>query len=147
MPFVMMALGDYRFSIDTSAYQALQRSTAYRWPAQERLGRSPALQFLGPGEDRITLAGTIFPHFRGGIGQLDRIREEAARGAPLLLVDGRGNVHGRFVIERVGETQSIFFADGTPRRIEFQIELSRYGEDGESGSVAVVAAAQSAAGA
>jgi phage protein U len=140
MASVMMALGKYRFSIDAAAYQSLQRSTSYRWPAQERIGRAPALQFLGPGEDKITLGGTIFPHYRGGLGQMDALREEAGRGEPLLLVDGRGNVRGRFVVERVAETQSHFFADGTPRRIEFTIELASYGDDGEPGAAGRLAA-------
>jgi len=38
----MMALGDYRFSVDTAAYQELKRSQAYRWQPQERLLRRPA---------------------------------------------------------------------------------------------------------
>ena len=139
MASVMMALGKYRFSIDSAAYQTLQRSTAWRWPAQERLGRAPALQYLGPGEDKIALSGTIYPQFRGGLEQMDALREEAGRGEPLLLVDGRGNVLGRWVVERVGETQSAFFADGAPRKIEFTLDLVRYGEDGEEGSEAKVA--------
>ena len=31
MSQTMMALGDYRFSIDTLAYQRLRREQAYRW--------------------------------------------------------------------------------------------------------------------
>ena len=37
----MLALGAYRFSVDTAAYQELRRTAEYRWRAQERLGKPP----------------------------------------------------------------------------------------------------------
>ena len=38
----------------------------------------------------------------------------------------RGRVHGLWVIEEVGETQSTFAARGAPRKQEFDIKLTRY---------------------
>ncbi len=67
----MMALGEYRFSIDTAAYQQLQRTTEYRWQSQARVGRLPAQQYVGPGSDSITLNGIIHPYYKGGLKQLD----------------------------------------------------------------------------
>ena len=43
---VMLALGDYRFSLATAAYQSLRKTAAWRWPGQERISREPALQFV-----------------------------------------------------------------------------------------------------
>lgn len=51
---VMLMLGGFKFSINTAVFTELQRSTGYRWPAQERMGQYDALQYTGPGEDRIT---------------------------------------------------------------------------------------------
>ena len=39
MSETMMALGAYRFSLTSAAYQELSRSNAYRWQTQERLHR------------------------------------------------------------------------------------------------------------
>lgn len=128
---VMLALGSYRFSVSTAAYRGLERSASWRWPAQERLGAAPVLQYVGPGEQTIRLDGVIHPHYRGllglpnllarvpplagGIGYLgklnsgltrlglgipgrtgawalERLRQDADSGRPLLLVDGRGRV-------------------------------------------------------
>ena len=124
-----MALGDYRFSLETAPYQSLVRSTEYRWQAQDRVGRRPAQQYLGIGQDEVTLEGTIYPEFRGGLGHLDRMREEAERGAPLLMTDSTGRVWRRWVISRVEETQPVFAVAGTPRKVEFGLQLPRYGED------------------
>ena len=126
---IMLALGDYRFSIEAAAYQELVRATEYRWAASARIGRRPARQFVGIGEDTIELRGTVYPHYRGGLGQLAALRAEAGRGVPLPLVSGAGEVMGDWVIERVEETQQEFWADGSPRRQEFRLELAAYGED------------------
>lgn len=122
----MMALGRYRFALDTAAYQRLQRSSEYRWSPQQRIGNSPQLQYQGLGADTLELEGVIFPHFKGGFKQLDAMRREAQMGRPLSLVDGLGRTWGSYVITRVEETQSVFLANGQPRRIEFRLSLSRY---------------------
>ena len=138
-PGVMMALGSYRFALATAAYDTLTRAVEQRWPGQPRLGRPPALHYLGPGRQTVELSGTLYPHFRGGLGQLDALRAEAARGEPLLLVDGRGKVWGFFVVVTVRETQSVFLADGTPRKTAFALTLEAYGPDApDAGETAVV---------
>ena len=124
-----MALGEYRFSVSTAAYQEFTHSAEFRWASQERLGRLPARQYLGPGEETISLRGTLHPHFRGGLGQMDRMRAEAARGEPLEMSEGTGRIWGKWVITRVEETRRVFDADGAPRRIEFRLALARYGEE------------------
>jgi phage protein U len=127
--FTMMALGDYRFALDTAAYEKLQRTTSYRWETINRLGRAPAQQFIGAGDDDISMDGVIYPHFRGGLGQLDEIRTLAGQGEPLLLVDGTGKVWGDYVVREVGEGQSVFFSNGAPRKIEFSLTLRAFGDD------------------
>lgn len=123
---IMMQLGAFQFGINTAAYQGLSRSDEWRWPDQERFGQAPALQYTGPGATTITLDGILYPEWRGGLGQLDAMRAEAGRGKPLVLVDGRGQALGMWVIERVDESQSIFAAGGVARRVEFTLQLKRF---------------------
>ena len=129
MSETMMALGSYRFSIDSAAYQELKHSQAYRWQAQERLQRRPAMQFLGAGEESIELSGVIYPHFKGGLEQLDTMRTEANKGQPLLLVDGLGFVWGQWVITQIDEGQSFLQGNGQPLKQSFQLKLVNYGAD------------------
>ena len=123
---VMMQLGAFQFGVNTAAYQGLSRSDEWRWPDQERFGQAPALQHTGPGATTITLDGILYPEWRGGLGQLDAMRAEAGKGRPLVLVDGRGQALGMWVIERVDESQSIFAAGGVARRVEFTLQLKRF---------------------
>jgi phage protein U len=133
MASVMMGLGAYRFAIDTAAYQTLTREDEFRWESQERIGRHPAMQFVGAGHSTFTLEGTIYPHWKSGLGQIERMRAQAGLGIPLRLVSGYGKIFGLFSVTRIGETQTHFFADGKPRKQEFSIELKSYGADGGAG--------------
>jgi len=125
----MLALGRYRFSVDTAAYQELLRTTAYRWAQQPRLGRRPARQFVGAGDETVSLNGQILPHYKGGLGQVEALRTEAAAGRPLQLVTGTGQVLGAWVVERIEETQRFFLDDGRPRSVAFRLDLAAYGDD------------------
>lgn len=126
----MMALGGFRFGVNTANYQSLQRTAAYRWATLDRAGRTPAAQYLGPGVETITLNGTIYPHFKGGLRQVEAMRLVAATGEPMILVDGLGFVLQRWVIQSISETKGTFLRDGAPRRIDFTMALQSYGEDG-----------------
>lgn len=126
---IMMALGDFRFEVGTAAYQRLRRAHAYDWSTQPRFGRLPAAQFIGPTLPTVELEGTIYPHFAGGLRQVDRMRALGEAGEPLDLVDGTGRVWGLWCILEVAETQTVFTVDGRPRRIDFSLRLQAYGED------------------
>lgn len=123
---VMMQLGFFQFAVSTAAYQELSRAAEYRWAAQERIGASDALQFTGFGAETIDLRGVIYPSWRGGTGQVARMRAQAALGAPLPLVSAGGGILGLWVIEAVREGQRVFRRFGEARRQEFEMRLRRY---------------------
>lgn len=128
----MARLGPFTFSLDTAAFQNLRRSTEYRWQQQNRIGRLPAQQFTGPGADTIKLDGVIYPHFAGGAQQVGMMREMAGLGEPLDLIyafESIGQFCGLWCIKNIEEGRTVFFDDGSPRRIEFSLELVNYGED------------------
>lgn len=134
----MARLGNYTFSINTAAFQQLSRSSSYRWQAVNRIGRKPAQQNTGQGADTIKLQGTIYPYFRGGLGQLAMMRAQAGKGIalPLVYTDTQaGQFAGNFCITEIEETRTVFFEDGKPRKIEFSLSLVEYGEDGEDWAV------------
>lgn len=124
---VMMALGAFRFGMRQEAYQEFERQTGYRWEKLNPVGAAPALQYLGPGDDAITLSGVIYPHFRGGLRQVDGMRAQAGLGIPMMLTSGGGAVFKRWAIVEVGETRRYFLPDGAPREIEFSMGLEARG--------------------
>lgn len=126
---MMMALGLFVFRLPTIAYQDFKRSTSWRHPSQSRVGRRASRQFLGPGDDQIKLSGVLMPEVAGDILSLDTLRLMGDDGAAWPLIEGTGRIYGLFVIEDIQEGRTLFFADGTPRRIDFEISLTRIDDD------------------
>lgn len=122
---MMMTLGMFVFGLPTLAYQELQRTTEWRHSSTSRIGTNPASQFLGRGEDTITLPGTLLPGLVGSPLCLDVLRKMADTGKAWPLIGGTGRIYGTWVITSISETQQVFFEDGTPRRYEFTISLKR----------------------
>lgn len=124
----MLQLGSFQFSINTAAYDKLQDTASYKWPSMDVLGSHPKSQFTGVGERTVSLQGHINPLSRGGFKQVEAIRTEAGKGEPLLLVDGRGNVLGRWCVLSISDSQSLFMNDGLPRRQDFTLKMKYFGE-------------------
>ena len=126
---MMMALGMFVFSLSTLAYQELQRQTEWRHPGSSRVGAAPARQFAGRGDDIITLPGILFPELAGTTLSLDALRLMANTGKAWPMIEGSGRIYGLWVIESLSETKTVFFRDGTPRRVEFTLSLKRIDDD------------------
>ena len=125
---MMMTLGFFVFDLATAPYQQLQRQTDWRHASQNRVGQRPVYQYLGPGEDAITLTGTLYPEITGGRVTLDLIRVMAEQGKGWPLIEGSGRLYGFWAVTGVTETSSEFFRDGVPKKIEFTINLVRVDE-------------------
>lgn len=119
----------FYFNLDTAAFHELTRQAEYKWVGQERLTRRPAQQAVGLGDEKMTLKGAVFPQWRGGLGQLDTLRELAARLVPLDLVTGAGQVLGAWCLRSIQEEQSALLRGAIPRKQGFTLEFVRYGDD------------------
>lgn len=122
---MMMSLDQFVFGLDTLAYQELQRQTQWKHRNVSRVGARDARQFVGPGEDTITLNGMLAPELTGSLDSLDELRTMADTGDSYVLVDGTGLVFGAFVIESMSESQTFHDDEGVPRRVEFTINMTR----------------------
>ncbi|WP_369303062.1 phage tail protein [Pseudomonas sp. N2-5-1-1] len=119
----------YYFNLDTAAFDELTRSTEFRWASQERLSRRPAQQAVGQGDEKLTLKGTIYPGFKGGLKQLDTLRTIGGRLQPLTLTTGYGEVIGTWCLKTINEEQGALLHGGIPRKQGFSLEFVRYGDD------------------
>lgn len=126
---MLMCYGLFVFSINTLTYQTLDRSTQWRHATNNRVGARPASQFVGQGDDKITLAGWIASDLPGEAVSLDIIRAMGDTGQPSVMVGGTGRVFGLWVIEELGENHSLFYPNGKARRIEFTLTLRRVDDD------------------
>ncbi|CNG74954.1 phage protein U [Yersinia enterocolitica] len=125
---MMLSLGLFVFMRQTTPYQSLGRNIDYRWPSNSRIGLRPAAQFLGVDSEKITLSGVLLPELTGGKLSLLALELMAAQGKAWPLIEGDGTIYGMFVIESLSQIGTLFFADGSARRIEFTLKLLRVDE-------------------
>lgn len=126
---MMMIFGMFVFMLETIPYQNLQRSMSWRYAKNDLIGRSASYQYIGAGEDKITLTGVLVPEVTGGDLSLELLRTSAYRGRPYPLIEGTGLIYGMYVMDSISEGRTLFFGDGKAKRIEFTITLTRVNED------------------
>ena len=105
---MLMALGQFVFGLPTLAYQDFKRQTQWRHPSSSRVGARAAHQYVGPGDDSITLSGVLSPELVGRAASIRELRE-------------------------MGETGTLHLDNGMARRIEFDLQLKRV-DDQRSGA-------------
>lgn len=121
----LMNLGMFVFDLPTLTYNQLQRRSTWRHATSDRVGARPAGQFVGPGDDNITLTGMLAPIAIGDPGSLDELRRMADTGEAWPMLDGAGRNYGAFVITALDETQKSILDNGVPRISDFTLSLQR----------------------
>lgn len=130
----MMRLGEFQFSVSTASFDKINYVSNYRWvPKDAPTEKStPSMQFNGPGERSMNIQGTIFPQLvKNGLGQVDDMRAEAAKGKAFTLCyvqsaggkGGVGKILGSWCIYTITEDRTLFLSDGNPREIHFTMQL------------------------
>lgn len=130
---VLLGLGPFIFYATWPSFNKLKHKVPIRWVGQERIGRRPAMQFLGPGEEEVTLEGVFYPQALGGLEMLIAMQEAARQGVICDLVAVTGEVFGPWVIKEVANENQFFTPTGSPRKVDFTINLHAYGDDGLGG--------------
>ncbi|MPV86900.1 phage tail protein [Ostreibacterium oceani] len=126
---MMMSWGMFVFGLSTLPYQELSRTSAWRHPTNSRVGMRAGAQYLGQGDETITLPGVLYPEITGGRTAIELARAMADMGQAWPLVERTGKIYGLFVCEGIDDTASEFFDNGQPRKIDFTIKLKRVGDD------------------
>lgn len=123
--YTLMAFGPFTFGVQTAAYDELRRQMQFKHGAAVRVGERDNYQYLGAGEEIITLSGTVAPGVTGTLAPITQLENMGLGGQAYVLVDGAGYVYGVYFIDRIETTQRYLFDDGTPRRVDFSVTLYR----------------------
>jgi phage protein U len=138
---VMMALGDFEFSIQTAEYQQLKTSMTWRWAEKARYLRTPAQQYHGPGAVEKTLQIQLFPDSADQLDVFRNIKALADEGQPVRLVAGYarplaahseipgGSDMGLWVITALDVTEEHFLQNGVALQHTGSLTIKEYGED------------------
>ena len=121
----LAALGLFVFELSSASFDELNRRTDWRYATGARVGARDAHQYVEPGDDIISIPGTIYPEAIGSYGAIDTLRAMAEEGEAYQFVEGTGKVLGSFVIVGLDEGSRTFLDNGVPRRKDFQLDLKR----------------------
>lgn len=125
---MLATLGLFVFETSSVAFDELERRTDWRHAQTSRFRARPSSQFAGPGDDVLTLTGSV-PIEIGDVDALEMLRDMGDAGDSYPLIDGRGKVHGQHVILDLNIREQEHLADGTPRITDFSITLRRVDDD------------------
>ncbi len=126
---MMMIYGMFVFQLSTLPHQQIQQSRNWRHVKNERINRSANWQYIGAGDDTITLSGLLYPEITGGEVSLTALTTQAYAGRPWPLIDGVGQIYGMYVITALNTTRSELDRYGKARKIEFTVTFQRVNED------------------
>ena len=138
---MLAALGMFVFNTDSALFDELTRRRDWRHQRSDRFGLLPASQFTGPGEDRVTINGTLVPEILGKDSAITTLAAMADAGDAYTLVNGAGTVFGQFTIDSLEEKWSHLIDLGNARVIGFSLELSRVYVPAQAAITAVPAVA------
>ena len=82
-------------------------------------------QFVGPGDDTITISGTLVPEIAGSYSAITKLASMADAGEAYPLANGAGTIFGHYTIDSLRETHTNIIDDGRPRSLGFSLELTR----------------------
>ena len=123
---MLMALGQFVFSSTILSFNELQRQRQWQYSDNAVASGRPKKQFIGAGQDAITLTGNIYQEHGFGLRHsLDILAAMADTGQGFVLVDGSGYICGVYIIDSIDETKSTLLDLGVPRKIDFTLKLTR----------------------
>lgn len=127
---MLMCLGQFPFTTDTLTFTEIQRQRSWQYADNAVAKGRKKRQFIGSGEDSITLPGLIYQeHGFGNRFAIDELAAMADTGQGYVLVDGSGYLYGVYNIDSIDETKQILLFNGVPRKIDFCIKLTRIDDD------------------
>lgn len=122
---MLAALGLFVFELPTLPFSEAQRRRGWRHESADRFGARAASQFVGTGDDTVTFSGALVPGVAGSFAAIDTLIDMGDRGDTYQLVGGDGAVWGGFVIVGLDTRSKHIMVDGTPRLVDFTLDLRR----------------------
>ena len=126
---VMMMLGDFAFSIDSTAYNQLTREASWRWSEQERIGKQDILQYTGKPGRTVRLEGEAHAMFRKGVDAVNDLHDLSDQAKPQQLVSGEGDVLGWWVVTEFSDSTNKCLPGGGHRNKSWNMTLTHYADD------------------
>ncbi|WP_108459210.1 phage tail protein [Devosia naphthalenivorans] len=124
-------------TLDTRPFNAdeMSRSASADFAVKPLMGTLPGREFMGEGDDKLSLSGQLLPLKTGGLTELEVAHGFRQSGQRLPVMRGDGKMFGWFAIESIQETHMDLMADGVGFRVKHSIALIKVGPEGASTNI------------
>ena len=110
----------FPFSVDS-----VSRSASADIATKPLLNGLKGAEFMGEGDDRLTLRGQLLPAKIGGLNELEALREHMRKGAALPVMRGDGVRLGTFAITNLRDNHNHLLRDGVGALVRYTITLKK----------------------
>lgn len=117
---MLYQFGSIQFQVWPFNVHEVHRESEYDFAAHPVVGAMPPREAMGPGDDRVTLVGRLFPHKLGGLSHMEALRRLAEAQSAQPLMRGDGTPFGWRVITSIREQAAHLDARGRGRLVEFE---------------------------
>lgn len=127
-------------TVDVFPFNAseVERDGATDYAKKELLGRLPGREYVGEGDETLTLKGQVLPTKIGGLGEIEALHGLRRAGQQLIVLRGDGLLLGWFAIENVKESHEHLAANGVGQVVKHEIKLVRVDPPGGGAGAALL---------
>ena len=119
------AFGWYTFEVFSTPIASGQKTGQQRTARSDPALGEPHYQMLGPGAETITLSGTVAPGVNGETAELEQLNVLRRAGNNYPLINGSGDVLGRYFIDSVTLNETDYWPNGEPKEMNFTVAFTR----------------------
>jgi phage protein U len=124
---VLLSIGEFKFVVKKNSFNTLSVDSRFRWTPIDKIMGPPTQQFGGKEPEKISIRGEVYTDLSGA-DPFKIIKEYGYLGEPKILVLESGESLGKWIIEGISESRESFKKDGTYRKSEFTLDLTKYTE-------------------
>lgn len=120
-------------SVDVWPFNAdsVQSEASADFANKPLIGRRPGYEFMGDGEETLTLSGQLLPTKLGGLDELEALQAMRRNGERMMVARGDGKIFGWYAVQSISESHEMIGFDGVGQVIKHSIKLLRVDAPGE----------------
>jgi hypothetical protein len=123
--------------MDTRPFNAdtFDRSASADLVEKAVMGGLKPSEFMGEGEDTLTITGQLLPFKTGGLAEFDVLDEMRRTGARFPVMRGDGKRLGTYAITQLSERHNLLMKNGVGFTVQYSVSLRKTQADYDGGAI------------